>query len=170
MIANQNCNALYPPQSEHPDSAPSHVSLLAALGIVEVTYSLSGGGDSGECDLEQVVYADGRRSAVLPSIPIGFSDDGTILLLDRVLEDIAEEAPEGDWVNNEGGRGTVSFFPTETEVDARLVCDMTYGDEDDEDDEDSDDFADFFDDIDPPGEDDASEQPNISGLTGEDAQ
>ncbi|EPR21218.1 hypothetical protein L905_06870 [Agrobacterium sp. TS43] len=167
MIADQNCNAPYSSGPEHLDSAPSHVNLLAALGIVEVTYRLSGGGDSGECDLEQVVYADGRRGAVLPSIPIGFSDDGTILLLDRVLEDIAENAPEGDWVNNEGGRGTVSFFPTETEVDARLVCDMTYGDEDDED---SDDFTDFFDDIDPPGEDDASEQLNVCGTTEEDVQ
>lgn len=84
--------------------------------------------------------------------------------MDRVLEDIAAEAPEGDWVNNEGGRGTVSFFPTEEDEDARLVCDMIYGDEDD------DEFDDGFDETAPPEDNEFLEPLSVLCLARKDVQ
>lgn len=146
------------------DSRQSFIALLAALGIVEVTYMLSGGGDSGECELERVVYGNGRREIALPSIPIGFSNDGTILLLGDVLENIAEEEPDGDWVNNEGGHGTVSFYPMEPGASSRIVCDMSYGDDGEEEDED---FDDLFDDVDLGEENDPGPDLAAAVLAGE---
>ena len=132
------------PEAEDDEYPLPILRLLRALGIVAVTYVLNGGGDSGECELESVRYADGSEAAKLPSIPTGFRDDGEIQRLDIVLENIAADLPEGDWVNNEGGQGTVSFFPFEPHFEDRVVSDMTFHDEDDYEDEED------FDDIDPP--------------------
>lgn len=151
MSIASKCNVPTIPEPDADDAHAPLIALLAALVIVEVTYRLSGGGDSGECELDLVLYADGRSDARLPAIPIGFSDNGDILLLDTTLEHIATEYPEGDWCNNEGGYGTVSFFPTEMCSDDRIVCDMTYREEGDYGDDDEY-FEGVFDDLEPPEE------------------
>lgn len=148
MTIDQECNVpLGPHEQENYAHAPQ-MAMLAALGIVEVTFCLDGGGDSGECDLESVLYADGRRDAHLPSVPIGFSDSGDIMLLDLSLDAIASDVPDGDWCNNEGGYGSVSFFPTEPCPDDWIVCNMTYRVDGDYGDEDED-FDEIFADLDP---------------------
>ena len=144
------------------DDVP-YMEVLATLGVVEVRYDLNGGGDSGECVLEHVCYRDGRQDVRLPSLPVGFSDDGEIRLLDEVLERIATDLPEGDWVNNDGGYGTVSFFPNEICPDDRVVCDMTYRDGTDDDD----DYE--FEDLEPP-EDEEYDDNGIVVVTFEPAQ
>lgn len=153
MTIDQESNVPFVPQEEHDHAHAPLMAMLAALGIVEVTFNLSGGGDSGECDLESVLYADGRRDAHLPSVPIGFSDSGDIVLLDLALDRIASDAPDGDWCNNEGGYGSVSFFPAEPCPDGWIVCNMTYREEGDYgDDDEEEDFDDIFDDLDLPNE------------------
>lgn len=136
------------------------LELLATLGIVEVRYDLNGEGDSGDCTLEYVCYRDGRQDARLPSIPIGFSDAGEIQLLDEVLERTAADLPESDWVNNDGGYGTVSFFPCAICAEDRVVCDMTYRDGADDYDEDEE-----FDDLEPPREDEEAGDDAIVEVT-----
>ncbi len=125
-------------------------AILRALGITEIEYSLSGGGDSGESTLERVTYEkDGDRTH-LPDIPIFIADAGEILHLPDLLESIVVDAPDGDWVNNEGGYGTVYVHPFEIDHDLAIECDMTfredgdYGDDDDDEefiDDDADDAA-----------------------------
>lgn len=114
-------------------------AILRALAITEIEYSLSGGGDSGESTLERVSYeADGVRTS-LPDIPIFVTDTGQVWHLPDLLESIVVDAPEGDWVNNEGGYGTVYVRPFEEDDDLAIECDMTfredgdYGDDDDDD-------------------------------------
>lgn len=123
---------------------PPIIRLLRTLGIAEVAYALNGGGDSGETSIEHVFYRDGREEPHLPSVPIRIGPAGQISTLDGVLSDYAADKPDGDWVNNEGGYGTVEIFPFETDPDLMVECDMTYredgdyGDGDDYDDEDLD--------------------------------
>ena len=113
-------------------------AILRALQITRIEYSLSGGGDSGETTLERVTYRDNSTSHNLPDIPIFISDTGQIQHLPDLLERIVADAPEGDWVNNEGGFGTVYVRPFEDETDLSLDCDMSfredgdYGDDDDD--------------------------------------
>lgn len=101
-------------------------AILRALQITKIEYSLSGGGDSGETTLERVTYRDNPTSHTLPDIPIFISDTGQIQHLPDLLERIVADAPEGDWVNNEGGFGTVYVRPFENEMDLSLECDMTF--------------------------------------------
>lgn len=120
------------------DHDPDHagaIILLRALGIARVSFSLNGEGDSGECFLEEVEYADGRLMATLPKVPIGFTAEGVIRFLPPFVENIAADLPEGDWVNNEGGYGTVTILPFEEDPDSRFDCDMTYRDYYDDDDD-----------------------------------
>jgi hypothetical protein len=123
------------PVSEHLHAI---LDLLGAIGIDEVTYSLSGGGDSGETELESVHYLTGNDASTLPFLPIGFNADGSPKLLAEYLEDAAADLPDGDWVNNEGGFGSVTFAPTAADPDDRIDIDMTYrpdgdyGDDDDD--------------------------------------
>ena len=125
-----------------PDSDCLHavLDLLSGIGIDAVTYSLSGGGDAGETELESVHYLGGQDATALPRLPIGFNPDGRPQWLGEYLEGAAADLPEGDWVNNEGGYGTVTFAPTATDPDDRVDIDMTYrpdgdyGDDDDPDD------------------------------------
>jgi hypothetical protein len=115
--------------------------LLRALGIAEIRYDLNGSGDSGDCDLGEVLHADGTTSTTLPDLPIGFDGAGRVALLGIFLSNFAADLPEGDWVNNEGGYGTVSIRPGETDPDLWFECDMTYRTEyEDEDDEEFDDL------------------------------
>lgn len=119
-----------------PDSRRDRViTLLRALNISRVTYSLNGEGDSGECCLSEVEYADGRSTSNLPEVPIGFSAIGAVHLLPYFVEELAADLPEGDWVNNEGGYGTVTIHPFEDDLDARFDCEMTYRTYYDEDDD-----------------------------------
>lgn len=110
---------------------------LAALGIESVTYDLSGGGDSGECELSSVVYADGRETLQLPDLPIGLHGDGRVRNVATYLGDYAAEHPEGDWVNNDGGSGNVVFKPLDPDGE-RIEDSMIYHDEDEDGDYDED--------------------------------
>ena len=114
------------------------MALLGALGIEEIEFSLNGSGDSGDTTLEHVRYADGHEENRIPDIAIGFHAGGEAYTLERYLENLASDLPEGDWVNNEGGYGEVFIRPTADE-DERFECNMTFRDEyDDEDDFDED--------------------------------
>ncbi|MEX0408740.1 DUF6878 family protein [Aquibium sp. LZ166] len=136
------------------------MALLGALGIEEIEFSLNGGGDSGDTTLEHVRYADGHDENRLPDIPIGFHPHGEAYTLERYLESLASDLPEGDWVNNEGGYGEVFLRPMADE-DERFECNMTFRDEDEYEDED-----DFDEDL-----DDADEADTVHPkLTGEDAK
>jgi hypothetical protein len=118
------------------------LAILKQLQIAEVQYSLSGGGDDGTTTLEQVIDKDGNP-ATLPKVTIGISDHGQVVLLAERLDDIICNIPEGDWINNEGGYGTVTLRPQESDEDQQVECDMTYGeDESDYEDEDNVDFDD----------------------------
>jgi hypothetical protein len=115
------------------------LAILKALGVSEVRYCLSGGGDSGTTELEQVLYLDGRHG-LLPPVTVAVSNCGGIVCLDERLEGLVSDVPDGDWVNNEGGYGHVVLRPQESDPDLQVECDMTYGEEggdpDFEDDED----------------------------------
>ena len=116
------------------------LAILQALQVSEVRYCLSGGGDSGTTDLEEVIYLDGRHGP-LPSVTVGITSCGGTVALDERLEDIVANLPDGDWCNNEGGYGNVVLRPQECDDDLKVECDMTYGEENDdrdfEDDEES---------------------------------
>ena len=117
------------------------LAILKALQIVEVSYCLSGGGDSGTVELDHVLYADGN-SGPLPTVTLGITDAGGIVCLDERLETIVYDLPDFDWINNEGGHGTVILRPQETDPDCQVECDMTYGEDSDEPDfEDDDEFS-----------------------------
>lgn len=105
------------------------LAVLKALQITEVRYCLSGGGDSGTAELDQVLYAAGRGGP-LPTVTLDVTDVGGIVCLDERLETIASNLPEGDWINNEGGYGTVTLRPQEADPDRQVECDMTYGEDD----------------------------------------
>ena len=107
------------------------LAILKALGITEVTYCLSGGGDSGAAELQHVVALDGSQRP-LPSVTVGFTDVGGIVGLDERLDDLVANIPHGDWCNNEGGYGTVILRPQDTDPDLQVDCDMTYGEDSDE--------------------------------------
>lgn len=115
-------------------------AILRALDITEIRYTLNGEGDSGEAELERVQYRGRSDSTELPDIPIFITDMGGVQSLPHLLYGIVVEAPEGDWVNNEGGYGTVTIHPFEDDECLSIECDMTYRDEEDYDDED--DFVD----------------------------
>ena len=118
------------------------LAVLKALGVTEVVYSLSGGGDEGTCDLDSVVHLDGRTTRALPAPAIGITQFGQVATLDELLDSFVANIPDGDWVNNEGGYGTVVLRPQETDEDLQVTCDMTYGDENDDQDFDDDEFSD----------------------------
>lgn len=67
-------------------------------------------------------------------------------MLSWLLDDLVADLPGGDWVNNEGGYGTVTIRPFEEDEDLRFECDMTfrdegdYGDENDEEEFEDEDF------------------------------
>jgi hypothetical protein len=120
------------------------LAILKALQIGEVRYSLSGGGDSSTTTLEDVSHSDGRRVA-LPTVTIGIDDFGEgVVTLDERLESLVADIPDGDWINNEGGYGSVILRPQEPEGD-HIECDMTYGDDEGAADFEDDETADFAD-------------------------
>jgi hypothetical protein len=105
-----------------------YLAILKALGITEVNYCLSGGGDSGTAELQHILDRDGNQRP-LPTVTIGFTDAGGIVSLDERLDDLVANIPDGDWCNNEGGYGTVILRPQETDPDLQVDCDMTYGED-----------------------------------------
>ena len=140
------------------------LAILKALQIAEVSYCLSGGGDSGTVEINHVLYADGRYGP-MPAVTIDITDAGGTISFDERLENIVYDLPDGDWINNEGGYGNVVLHPQETDPDCRVECDMTYGEDSEQTDfEDDEEPASDFDDPDPgpPGEiavDDSALQP-----------
>ena len=140
------------------------LAILKALQIAEVSYGLSGGGDSGTVEINHVLYADGRHGP-LPTVTIDVTNAGGIICLDERLEDIVSDLPDGDWINNEGGYGNVVLHPQEAHPEDQVWCDMTYGEDSEEPDfEDDEEPASDFDEPDPglPGEiavDDSALQP-----------
>lgn len=107
------------------------IAVLTALGIQELEYSLDGGGDSGDSTLERIQHLDGRSLEKLPDIPIGIDGGGRPYMLEALLDDLVADLPEGDWVNNEGGYGTIIIRPFEDEEDVCFDVDMTYREEGD---------------------------------------
>jgi hypothetical protein len=124
------------------------LAVLKALQIAEVSYCLSGGGDSGTAELNHVLYADGRPGA-LPAVTIDITDSGHVVSLDQCLDDLVGNVPDGDWINNEGGYGTVILHPQEADPDLQVKCDMTYGNDSDEPDFEDEDGEPDFKDADP---------------------
>lgn len=112
------------------------VDLLRALDIEAIVFDLNGGGDSGETTLEELRYRDGRTPGEIPQLPIAITSYGAVATLGYYLSDTAADAPEGDWVNNEGGYGTVTILPFAAVADDCLTCEMTYREEYDDDDDD----------------------------------
>ena len=134
-----------------------YLAILKALQIEEVSYCLSGGGDSGNVEINHVLYADGRYGP-LPVVTIDITDVGGLVRLDERLDNLVYDIPDGDWINNDGGHGTVILRPQETDPEDQVECDMTYGDDgegdpdfEDEDFEDEDEgfLASDFNDADP---------------------
>jgi hypothetical protein len=103
------------------------LNVLRVLDIEEVTYRLDGGGDSGTVYLEAVMYRDGREVSTLPKITIGITCGGYTITLADWLLDLIYDIPDGDWINNEGGRGNVRLRPFE--ADGQVLCAITYGEE-----------------------------------------
>jgi hypothetical protein len=135
-------NQLKPKEQETAMVDLAHcLAILKALGISEVKYCLSGGGDSGTAELEHVLYCDGRHGP-LPTVTVGITDRGGTVCLDEDLDRIVALVPVGDWCNNEGGYGTVVLRPQENEEDLQVECDMTYGEESE--DQDFEDDEEFF--------------------------
>jgi hypothetical protein len=61
----------------------------------------------------------------------------------KTLEKIYD-LPEGDWINNEGGYGTVILRPQENDPDLQVECAMTYRDGYEDEDEDFEDDEEFL--------------------------
>jgi hypothetical protein len=127
------------------------LAILKALKIEEVSYCLSGGGDSGTVDINGVLYAGGNYGQI-PAVTVGITDAGTLVTLEECLENFVYDLPDGDWINNEGGHGTVTLRPQEPDPDLRVECDMNWGDDSDQPDFDDDEASgepDFNDEADP---------------------
>jgi hypothetical protein len=103
------------------------ILLLAALGIEEIRFSLNGGGDNGDAEVDAIEwlasYPDG--SPVHP-VPLGQIPhvEGS---LESVLLNSVGEWPDFDWVNNEGGFGTITVRPFEQDMPVDI--DMNYNEE-----------------------------------------
>lgn len=123
----------------------SVLAILASMGIVEVEFCLSGSGDSGDCYVERIVHQDGSEIDKLPDLPITFGPSGNATMLDDFLNQHASEYPDGNWCDGEGGQGTVTYKPMESDPEERIQCEMSYGDEDDYDGDDDDDDEDLTD-------------------------
>ena len=140
----------------------SCLAILRALGITELGYHLSGGGDQGTAELETTRGRDGE-AITLPDVTIRFDDFGNVHTLAELVDPIVENIPDGDWINNEGGSGTVTLYPFEEDP---VECCMEYGtyydDEDEADFEDEEDFDDSGPDDPAPDTADADTPPAIN--------
>ena len=75
------------------------------LGVVEISIEFSGSGDSG--DLDDVYFRTEKDSYEYIDMP---DDKAENLIRDFALDIIASKVNTvGDWVNNEGGYGTITI-------------------------------------------------------------
>ena len=82
------------------------VSQLIDYGIYEVRADFDGQGDEGE--IHELSYYDIDHSYITDDVnllPFNMED----FMYDKI-EDLVNEYG-GDWVNNDGGYGTISFYP-----------------------------------------------------------
>jgi len=135
------------------------LDVMKGLGIQEVRFTLSGGGDEGDCYLDEIVMVDGGEMKELPAVPVTFTANGSPVTLDSYLESHASEAPDGNWCDNEGGSGTVTYLPF-AEQDERIEIDMNWGGDDDYDEDEDLDDVDLAHDED--DEDDDQEDPETA--------
>ena len=75
------------------------LAILKALGIGEVVYSLSGGGDEGSCGLDSLTYLGwSHKTPRCPRITIGTNDLGQPHHSSTSFsKSIVAEIPDGDW-------------------------------------------------------------------------
>lgn len=124
------------------------IRILRSLRIEEVCFELNGGGDSGDTTLRHVRYQGASETQVeLPQFKIGLNSYGQPVDLADILEQFASDVPDIDWINNDGGSGTVTLRPLE-EPEDWIENTVTYHEPDD--DLEEDDFQDDeFDDDEP---------------------
>jgi len=84
------------------------ISKLIDHGVNEIVAEFDGQGDSGE--IHDLIYLDSIGQEVDP--PICMED----YMYDRI-EDLVNNYG-GDWVNNDGGYGTIKFYVYEKTIDA----------------------------------------------------
>ena len=140
-------------QADAKDADPidQAIDMLAAIGIVRVAYRLDGGGDEGSVYLEEVAYADGRVEEKLPPVPLGFTNSGEVLTVGDLLESHAQDAPDFDWINNDGGAGSVTYHANAEDSDSgeRVDVDVHPHEYDETDEDEAEEF-----DLDGDGDDD----------------
>lgn len=100
------------------------VKTLRVLGIQRIVFTLDGGGDSGNVDITEIDWANEKVEKVdlklLPSPTPGFS-------LASYMIEVVADMPDGDWVNNEGGYGTITFMPfASKDIEECVEIDMSY--------------------------------------------
>lgn len=100
---------------------------LRELELEEAVVSLDGSGDSGDATFDSAVTRAGETLYQLPTVTVLPTRYGNTL--DALVRDVASNAPDGNWYDNEGGYGTVTFYPFAADSDDTVVCDMTYRDE-----------------------------------------
>jgi hypothetical protein len=105
------------------------LACLEALDIEELTVSLDGSGDSGDAVLDCALTRAGETVVALPRITIAVTPSGEAITLEELAVNVAAELPEGNWVDNEGGYGIVTYRPFEDDPGSRVDVDMTYRDE-----------------------------------------
>ena len=79
---------------------------LKELGVIEIEISYSGGGDDGAIDDVELQYnLSGNRTRADRQLPEGWDE------IKNELEEWTYErlGTEGDWVNNDGGEGTITI-------------------------------------------------------------
>ena len=118
------------------------LACLSALDLTELVVRLDGSGDSGDAEFDHAVTSTGQTLYELPKITIEPGYPFSTNLETLVLE-VASNTPDGNWYDNEGGYGTVTFYPFND--DDPVECNMTYRDEYPG--EDGDDFEDEDDDL-----------------------
>jgi hypothetical protein len=102
------------------------LACLRALDIAEATVTLDGSGDSGDATFENAVTRSGETIEALPCLTVDLTGSGPTLA--DLICNVATEIPDGNWYDNEGGYGTVTFWPFEDDPDRVVDCDITYRD------------------------------------------
>ena len=79
---------------------------LKDQGLVKVEITYSGGGDDGCLDTFSgyKINAKGKEEWIQDSVPIYFQEE-----FDEYIYDFINDNIEWDWINNEGGYGTINI-------------------------------------------------------------
>lgn len=101
------------------------LACLRALEFEEATVSLDGSGDSGDAVFDHGVTRSGETVYELPCLTVDIVADTGGTMRDLICE-AAAEVPDGNWWDNEGGYGTVTFRPFEEHPYCAVSCDVTY--------------------------------------------